>query len=350
MRNTIIFLIILFLFSCSNSNKNETLQSGQDKNTSINTQVLQATEIVSKVNCTGRINFPNKNKANITSFINGYIKYIYIEEGQNVKFGTLIASLRHPDILKLQQKYLDTKYYIELYKKDYKRQGELTVDNAISIKKMDNSKTKYFSKLSLLKSLELQLKLIGINTDSLNENNYTSEIKIYSPINGTISKLYLSKGSFVSENSIICQVIDNKTAFLKLEIPLNSFQNIKSGQEIEFYLLNDTLLKYKSKVNKTCLYTNTKNNTAIINSLSFKNKKFVAQMPIKANIITGTKQVNFAPPEFILSTNNRHYILIKQANKQIKTEINIIKNHSNNIEFTIIDNSYSYPITIFSQK
>ncbi|MEA3317961.1 MAG: efflux RND transporter periplasmic adaptor subunit, partial [Bacteroidota bacterium] len=298
-------------------------------------------------NCAGEINIPNKNKITISSFINGYIKHIYIEEGQIVRIGSLIATIQDADIIKLQEKYLAAKYYIDLYEKDYKRQGELTVENAVSIKKMDKSKAKYFTKLSELKSLEKQLKLIGINTEKIDENNFTSEINIYSPVNGIIKNVTANKGSFIADNLSICEVVNNSTKFLKLETSFTNFNKIKIRQDIEFYLDDKKSKKYNTKVNR--IYSS-ENNTLIIRSEYFKNKNLYNHMPVKAKIITGTKLCNIVPKRFVKTINNKNYLLIKKNNKKVKTEINIVNTIRDNITFTITENNYSYPLTIYSQN
>lgn len=73
-------------------------------------------------------------------------------------------------------------------------------------------------------------------------------------------------------------------------------------------------------------------------------------MPVKAKIITGTKLCNIVPKRFVKTINNKNYLLIKKNNKKVKTEINIVNTIRDNITFTITENNYSYPLTIYSQN
>ena len=81
--------------------------------------------------------------------------------------GQCIAVLEHPDYIKIQQDYLETKSQWELYKEDFKRQGELTVENASSIKTMQQAQASFKAIEVRLFALKSQLKLLGIDADSL---------------------------------------------------------------------------------------------------------------------------------------------------------------------------------------
>ena len=61
------------------------------------------------------------------------------------------------------RKYLENKSELDYYQEEYKRQGELTVENAASIKKLQQAKANYYKFEASYQSLKAQLELLGVN-------------------------------------------------------------------------------------------------------------------------------------------------------------------------------------------
>ena len=100
--------------------------------------------------------------ASVSPIIGGFIKSLNYFPGDFVEKGAVIASLQHPDFISLQQQYIETKSQIDYYQEEFKRQGELTVENAASIKNMQKAKADYLSSEATYKSLKSQLKLLFV--------------------------------------------------------------------------------------------------------------------------------------------------------------------------------------------
>lgn len=84
-----------------------------------------------------------QNYYNVSSPMDGFVKQILVAEGQNVRKGTLICILDHPDIYTLQSSYLETKEKINYYQQELQRKGDLSLDYAASMKSFQLAESDY---------------------------------------------------------------------------------------------------------------------------------------------------------------------------------------------------------------
>ena len=62
-----------------------------------------------EVQATGQIDVPPSHRVSITAIMGGYVLSLPVLPGQHVAKGSVLATLRSPDYLKLQQDYLQSK-------------------------------------------------------------------------------------------------------------------------------------------------------------------------------------------------------------------------------------------------
>ena len=151
MRKLLYLSILVFIISCSSEKNNEEHIATQEITESENTIVLSKEQqelakleigkiekrnMADLIKCTGSIEVPPHFIASVSPVMEGFIQRINYYPGNFVEKGAVLATLQHPDFIILQQNYIEAKSQVEYYREEYKRQGELTVENAASIKKM----------------------------------------------------------------------------------------------------------------------------------------------------------------------------------------------------------------------
>jgi RND family efflux transporter MFP subunit len=209
---------------------------------------IEQKNLTNTLKVTGFLKVPPQNKAAITSIMGGTVQNILIQEGDYVSKGQAVATLIHPDFVKLQQDYLDTQAQLTYAEAEYNRQKELSDKNVSAKKTFQQAQSNFNSLKSKFHALKQQLSLIGIDASSLNSENISSEISIKSPINGNISHVDINIGSTVEGSKELMDVVDNTQLHLDLFVYEQDLTKIKVGQPVDVTLTNLPGRQYTAKI------------------------------------------------------------------------------------------------------
>lgn len=76
--------------------------------------------------------------------------------------------------------------------------------------------------------------------------NEIGQIKIFAPADGIISHLWINnEGGFVSENQLLCTIIENKDVMIQAEAPYEISSQIKTGLDCNIILPNEKTIAAK---------------------------------------------------------------------------------------------------------
>jgi cobalt-zinc-cadmium efflux system membrane fusion protein len=181
--------------------------------------------------------------------LGGYLKSTKLLPGLQIRKGDIIAIMEDQQYIQMQQDYLTTKSRIVYSKSEFERQKELNASKASSDKVFQQVQMEYNTLRIALNSMEQKLKMIGIKPESVNENNITSTIKIYSPINGFVSNVNVNIGKFVNPSDILFELIDPSNIHLNLKIFEKDLNQLAIGQKLIAYSNTDPNKKYAAKIN-----------------------------------------------------------------------------------------------------
>ncbi len=329
-----LFLLIL-AFSCKpgkEENENPTpeslninkinLSQQQEELAGIELGQIKKQLISEIVECSGNIEVPPQSLASVNAPLGGFVKEAKYYVGNFVSKGTLLAVLEHQNYIELQQKFLEAKSSIEYYQEEYKRQGELTVEDAASMKKLQKAKADFENYEAVFLSLKSQLEMIGINPDDIKINGITSTIEIKSPINGYISKLNANIGKYVNENESLYEIVNKEHLHLHLKIFENDILKIQTGQHIKFSLPGNKNEIYEAVVNTIGQDVDETERTINIHAhLTENNSVFRPGMFVNAIIQLSGDSVYSLPSEAIISADNQNFIFIRDNNGFTKIPI-----------------------------
>jgi cobalt-zinc-cadmium efflux system membrane fusion protein len=196
----------------------------------------------------GILVIPSADIVLITPQSAGILKSVSFPTGSYVKKGEVLAIIENIEFVKLQQQYLEAKSEFFYYREDLKRQGGLAIENATSVKKMQQAQRDYQTSEIRFRSLEKQLALIGFNTDSLDADHLTSDIVLRAPISGYIDKINSHTGNQVSAGETIFVLVRNYQPVIAFDLPEEFYPKLKIGSQIDFYFPADSLVLYKARL------------------------------------------------------------------------------------------------------
>lgn len=344
MRKLLYIFLLMGIISCSSETKNtETNETNENTNTKniivltkeqikiagIETGKIEKRKISETIQCSGTVEVPPQNIASVSPVMGGFINSLKYYPGNKVEKGAVIATLNHPNFINLQKQYIEAKSRMEYFQEEYKRQGELTVENAASIKNMQKAKADYLSSEAEYKSLKSQLKVMGVNLESIEKGDFLTEFKILSPISGTISQLEANKGKYVNPDECIYEIINDNQLNLCFNVFEKDISKVKNNQQITFSLLNDSK-KYNSKISRIGAKVNNENRTVLVQgNFNNTNRELKLGMHILASIYINEHEVDAIPSEAIVKSDNKSFIFIKENEtfKPIKIEPGIEQNN-----------------------
>jgi cobalt-zinc-cadmium efflux system membrane fusion protein len=196
----------------------------------------------------GTLVIPSSDIVLITPQSAGLLKDVSFPSGRYVKKGEVLAIIENIEFLKLQQQYLEAKSELFYYGEDLKRQGGLAIENATSVKKMQQAQRDYQTSEIRVRSLEKQLALIGFNTDSLDADHLSSDIALHAPVSGYIDQITVQAGNQISAGETILVLVRKYEPVIAFELPEEFYPKLKTGNQIEFFFPGDSLVLYKARL------------------------------------------------------------------------------------------------------
>ncbi len=260
----------------------------------------------------GRIELPPQNKANVSALVNGVVKDIFVIEGDLVKKGQTLAILEHPDIVEMQQQYLEAVNNLKYLENDYLRKKELYEEEVTSGKAYQKTLSDYNTAKATINGLKAKLKMLGIKIPSLKKGSISPTINITSPIDGFVRFVEVNIGTFVEPNRDMFEIVDNRSVHVDLLVYEKDIHKIKKGQEVHFTFsgLPDKELKgtifsvgkaYENEAKAITVHVDIENKEGVL----------IPGMYVNGHIITDTVTTNAVPNEAVAAEGNKYFIFVK---------------------------------------
>jgi membrane fusion protein, heavy metal efflux system len=160
----------------------------------------------------------------------------------------VLAVMEDQQYITLQQEYLTAKAKLIFAEEEFIRQEELNKSKAASDKVFQQAKVEFTTQKVLVKSLSEKLKLIGINPETLNENNLSRSINITSPIDGYVSHVNMNIGKYANPSDILFELVNPTDIHLALNIFEKDIDKLYIGQKLMAYTNNSGAKKYPCEI------------------------------------------------------------------------------------------------------
>lgn len=298
------------------------LTAEQFKTAGIELGTIEQKNLESVVKASGYLSVPPQSKANVSTFIGAIVKNIFVLEGNFVKKGQLLASLEHPDFIKLQEEYLTEKNNFTFLEKEYLRQKELMEQNSGTGKIFQKSESEYNTSKAKIGGLESQLNMLSISANELAKGNITSTISLTSPIDGFIGKINVNIGSFAEPNKTLFEIIDNTKVHCDLFVYEKDIFKVKVGQKVNFVLTNlpEHQEEHKNKTIEGEIFGINKSFESETKALTVhakienENHELIPGMYVNALISVGEQKSSAVPIEAIVKSAGKEYIFVVVEN------------------------------------
>ena len=237
-------IFVLLLFSCSSNAENKEATIIAPKNNAlqlsakqINTLGIKLGSLQQKalglsVYANGIIDVPPQNKSYIAMPFGGYIKKINVLDGMTVTKGQVLMLVEHPEVIQLQQEFLECQGQQEFLAADFERQKELYEKEAGSAKNYQQAKSAYLVNKARLSGLSYKLEMANVNLATLRNGQIERTQQIRSPFAGVITKVTANVGAFAEPKDNLMEIIDLKHAHAELTVYEKYLSYLKKDQNV----------------------------------------------------------------------------------------------------------------------
>ena len=325
MKNIYLITIALLITACGSSTEQETsaeANKGAENLVVLNEKQLSAAAlsfakpeekiIGSFITANGTIDVPPQNMISVSVSLGGYLKSTKLLPGLQVRKGDVIAIMEDQQYIQMQQDYLTTKAKLAYSKSEFERQKELNASKASSDKVFQQIQMEYNTLRITLNSLEQKLKMINIKPESITENNISSTIKIYSPINGFVSNVNVNIGKFVNPSDVLFELIDPSSIHLNLKIFEKDLNKLAIGQKLIAYSNSDPSKKYDAEINLISRDLSPERLAEVHCHFENPDKSLAAGMYMNAEIQLKNDRKLAIPEDAIVSFESTDYVFVRK--------------------------------------
>lgn len=284
---------------------------------------LSEIDINQSIKVNGMIDVPPQNKSSISTFIGGYVTKTPMLVGSEVKKGQLLVTLQNPEYVEIQQNYLEIAQQLQYLKSEYNRQKTLYDEEITSQKNYLKAESDYKSNLARYNGLRKKLQMMNIDPKRVEQGTISSSINLYASIDGFVTKVNVSNGTYVSPSDVILEIVDTHHVHLELSVFEKDIMNIKKGQKIlfqipeasdktfeaEVYLVGTTIDEASRRVQVHGHVNNEKDN-------------FIVGMFVEAQIITESSKSLGLPQNALIKLEEGTFALVleEEANNEFHFE------------------------------
>lgn len=262
-----------------------------------------------KVN--GMIDVPPQSKSSITAFIGGYITKTPLLIGDNVKKGQLLVTLENPEYVQLQQNYLEIAEQLNYLRSEFNRQKTLFDEKITSEKNYLKAESDYKSNLANYNGLRKKLQMLNLNPSSVEQGRIASTINLYAPINGHVTKVNVSNGTYVSSSDVIMEIVDIDHIHLELSVFEKDIMKVKKDQKIMFKIPEASDATFNAEVHLvgTTIDEQTRR-VKVHGHVDNEEENFIVGMFVDADIIITSKKGLSLPKEALIEVENNFFVLV----------------------------------------
>lgn len=195
---------------------------------------LSRRNMTSVVQASGELEVPPQNEAMVTAKIGANISSIKVIEGDEVKKGQVLAYLSHPDFTRIQSDYLEAYNNAQFLEQEYQRQKRLYEAEVGSGKLYQQTQSNHRSALGVVKSLESQLRQLGVNPSRIREGDFYDQMPVISPIDGSVVKVAVKTGQYVQPQTNMLEIVNTDHIHADLMVFEKDVHKVKKGQRVRF--------------------------------------------------------------------------------------------------------------------
>lgn len=285
----------------------------QLQNAGILTGRAERRRMVSTLRVNGMIDVPPQNMVSVSFPLGGYLKSTRLLPGMPVRKGQAIAVLEDPQLIQLQQDYLMGKARLQYQEAEWRRQQELNAGKAGSDKALQQAQADFAAQKIQVKALGEKLLLIGLNPQTLTEDNLSRGVSVYAPIDGFVSAVNVNIGKYVNPTDVLFELVNPRDAHLNLTVFEKDMPNLRVGQRA-LARANDRPDKvYPARIRLVGRHLNDMRAAEVHCEFDRPDPALIPGMYMSADIEVVEENALAVPESAVVRWENRYFVFVQKS-------------------------------------
>lgn len=181
---------------------------------------------------------PNENElAEVTSLIRGRVVEVYVDFGQDVKKGELLALLHSTELGLAEASYLKATAKLHEAELAYKRARDLHQHRAVSLAEFQKREAEWRTARAEVREARNRLELLGVQEEEIRrldrEQTIRADVPLRAPFAGRVVMRNITRGEVVETTQKLFTIADLSEVWVIGNVPEKDVQFIRKDQSVE---------------------------------------------------------------------------------------------------------------------
>jgi cobalt-zinc-cadmium efflux system membrane fusion protein len=241
----------------------------------------------------------------------GLVSQLNFAVGDSVKKGEIVAQINSPDIVTLQQRYLQVENQRQLALANYQRDKNLFAEGVIAQKRWQEARSQYAILESEAKSARQLLQIAGMSEAQLRNltqtERFSSQLTLYAPLTGVVLEKMVVAGERLNSLSPLYKVANLDELWLEIAVAQEQIGAVHVGDNVT--IVNTPISARIALLGKSI---NLSNQTVTVRAVINQRQPAVrAGQTVMIQLIQANDQTAFAVPSTALAQNEgKSYLFI----------------------------------------
>ena len=170
--------------------------------------------------------------ATVSAFTEGIITDLRITQNKVLSKGAVVAVLQKPDLVDMQQAFLENRNKLAFLQTEYDRYKQLKDADATALKNFQKAEAELRTAQTGDKAMAARLRQFQIDPDKLSADNIKTQILIHAPISGTVTRISAGLGSALQTGDVVCDMSDFTQLHPVIYVFEKDIARVKTGQKV----------------------------------------------------------------------------------------------------------------------
>jgi cobalt-zinc-cadmium efflux system membrane fusion protein len=186
--------------------------------------------------CRGTVDVPPGYHATVHAPVTAFVRGLDVLPGSRVRAGQRVATLAHPDLVRLQEDYLAARAERAYQRRTRERRDGLDSTGALSARVTDRDAADLERAEARYQSLDRQLRLAGLDPEAVSSGGIVAEVPLRAPIGGYVSRVFLNRGALAGDASPVLEIVDDSHRHLELTVYPADLHRVSPDQAVRYRL------------------------------------------------------------------------------------------------------------------
>jgi membrane fusion protein, heavy metal efflux system len=265
----LMLLLSLTVASCTNKNEKETaeatetpapaeageaegaaeasdlvsLSPAEQQAAGIQTGRIQSRPMGAGLAVTGTLDVPPESAVSITAPLGGFVESTELLQGARVRKGEVLATIRNPEFVTLQQDYLETRARLAYARTELARQKELYEQEVAPQKNYQRAQADYNALQVQTNAQAARLRLAGLPVGG----KIVTTASLQAPRAGFVRAVNVTVGQAVTATDALFEIVDPEHLHVELTVFERDVARVQKGQLIHFTLASDSTGSHRER-------------------------------------------------------------------------------------------------------